>query len=176
MSIVTIKDNNGIEKEIPCIKAANGKPAFMEAKVAGFQGTEQDFCKNLAEMDNPYCSVGAIYYSYLQIDPGAHFGGTWEQIKDTFILYGGSVYEWSSTDKASNKLTSGGSAAVTLTIDNLPSHYHTVKGARFTSGSNMAEYYVNSQNAVSRGIATGGGGAHGNMPPYVIIYAWRRIG
>ena len=49
-------------------------------------------------------------------DPSTLFGGTWERIKDTFLLASGDVY-------AEN--TSGGSTTVTLTTNEIPSHSHT---------------------------------------------------
>ena len=45
------------------------------------------------------------------------FGGTWERLKDTFLLANGDAY-------APN--TSGGSATKNITVDNLPNHTHSL--------------------------------------------------
>ena len=60
--------------------------------------------------------VGAIYISVNSVNPGTLFGGTWEQIKDQFLLSSGNSYAVGTT---------GGSATTTLAIDNIPSHNHT---------------------------------------------------
>ena len=60
--------------------------------------------------------VGSIYLSVNSVDPSTIFGGTWEQIKDTFLLSSGDTYSIGST---------GGNSSTTLEIANLPSHNHT---------------------------------------------------
>ena len=50
--------------------------------------------------------VGSIYWSKNATNPSYLFGGTWEQIKDTFILAAGNNYKIN---------TSGGAATHTLT-------------------------------------------------------------
>ena len=61
--------------------------------------------------------VGAVYISVVECDPGQLFGGTWVQIKDTFLLSAGDTYVNGDT---------GGSSTVTLETTNLPSHTHSV--------------------------------------------------
>lgn len=60
--------------------------------------------------------VGSLYCSNQPTDPATLFGGTWTQIKDKFILSAGDTYK-------NNDI--GGSATVTLTINQIPSHTHT---------------------------------------------------
>lgn len=64
--------------------------------------------------------VGSLYWTGKAPNDGGNpnvlFGGTWVQIKDRFILAAGDTYTNGST---------GGSATVTLTTDQLPSHSHT---------------------------------------------------
>jgi microcystin-dependent protein len=61
--------------------------------------------------------VGSVYISFNATDPSTLFGGTWVRLKDTFLLANGDSY-------APN--TSGGSATKNITVDNLPSHSHTI--------------------------------------------------
>ena len=59
--------------------------------------------------------VGSIYMSVNSVNPSTLFGGTWEQIKDTFLLATGDTYANGST---------GGEATHTLTVNEMPSHTH----------------------------------------------------
>ena len=61
--------------------------------------------------------VGSIYISFNATDPSTLFGGTWQRLKDTFLLANGDSY-------APN--TTGGSATKTIGVNNLPAHNHTV--------------------------------------------------
>ena len=60
--------------------------------------------------------VGSVYISFNSADPSTLFGGTWQRLKDTFLLANGDSY-------APN--TSGGSATKTISVNNLPSHTHS---------------------------------------------------
>lgn len=100
----------------------------------------------------------------------AYYGfGTWEQVKDKFLLGAGDDYEVGST---------GGEATHTLSIDEMPSHSHNYGSVRQdadpdTSGAHGYKWsdINNSQTTTS----AGGNKAHNNMPPYVTVYIWRRI-
>lgn len=56
-------------------------------------------------------SIGEIYITLSDENPSVKFGGIWEQIKDTFLLASGDVYNVGSI---------GGEATHTLTIDEMP--------------------------------------------------------
>lgn len=62
--------------------------------------------------------IGSIYISVSTVSPSELLGGTWEQIKDTFLLSAGDIYSAGE---------SGGEAEHTLTIDEMPSHNHQLK-------------------------------------------------
>ena len=64
--------------------------------------------------------VGSVYISFNSTDPSTLFGGTWQRLKDTFLLANGDAY-------APN--TTGGSATKTLATSNLPAHTHTCASA-----------------------------------------------
>lgn len=73
--------------------------------------------------------VGSVYISFNSADPSTLFGGTWQRLKDTFLLANGDSY-------APN--TSGGSSTKTIGVNNLPSHTHscsTVGDHTHTRGS-----------------------------------------
>lgn len=123
--------------------------------------------------------VGAIYMSAAATNPGTLFGfGTWEQIKDVFLLAAGDTYAGGSV---------GGEAAHSLSQAEMPAHYHTIH-----YGNNSGEYYtaaigfpaVMESNGtpvtkswgaeMCRTADKGGGEAHNNMPPYLAVYVWKR--
>ena len=110
--------------------------------------------------------VGSIYMSVNNVNPSTLFGGTWEQIKDTFLLSAGDTYAAGST---------GGEAEHVLTVDEMPSHDHAMSLA--TTDASSANYArMGYQGETRRGVtgATGGGLAHNNMPPYLAVYVWKR--
>mgnify|MGYP005949983373 CR=1 FL=1 len=115
--------------------------------------------------------VGSIYQSTDATSPEELFGGTWEQIKDRFLLAAGDSHAAGST---------GGEATHTLTKAELPDHTHTLKytGQSVTEGVNAIRLYQAASyqyNAYSGGQSSDcGGHAHNNMPPYLAVYTWRR--
>lgn len=115
--------------------------------------------------------IGAIYISTDATSPAELFGGTWEQIKDTFFLAAGDTYAAGST---------GGEATHTLSENEMPSHYHSIQStgvARFTPASSSAYWCWFNASGYNQAVSynTGGSGAHNNMPPYLSVYAWKRI-
>lgn len=120
--------------------------------------------------------VGSVYISVTSVNPANVFGGTWERIKDMFLLAAGDTYAPGAT---------GGEAEHTLTVDEMPGHKHELAGeygavgvtARnpwntYTqlAGANAGTHDWNDM-AVS---SAGGGLAHNNMPPYLAVYMWQR--
>ena len=133
--------------------------------------------------------VGSIYLSVNSADPNLLWPGTtWVRIEDKFLLAAGGNYAAGST---------GGEATHTLTANEMPSHTHTQNqwiigaangfghhssnaGVPYTTGSTP---YFNINDLRSNGWAdasnynpeyTGGGAAHENMPPYLVVYMWTR--
>lgn len=125
--------------------------------------------------------VGSIYMSVNNVNPTTLFGGTWEQIQDKFLLSAGSTYTAGDT---------GGAATVTLTTNQIPSHSHSFgryvpssgngwhgDNGNMLSGGNGTYVYadVNNIGNITGTQASGGGQAHNNMPPYLVVYVWKRI-
>lgn len=115
--------------------------------------------------------VGSIYMSVNSTDPSTLFGGTWQQIQDTFLLAAGTTYAAGAT---------GGEATHTLSIQEMPIHSHAIEeGATNVIawvGSGNGNYALSSGSTV-RGrqiLNNGGGQAHNNMPPYLAVYVWKR--
>ena len=141
--------------------------------------------KTLATIKKEIYPVGAIYISTSSTSPASLFGGTWEQLKDRFLLGAGSAYAAGST---------GGEATHKLSINEIPSHaghlYGNaggIDGKGDAKGAWLKEIKVDSTINTSYGWnyknnefypanrSLGGGAAHNNMPPYLTVYMWKRV-
>lgn len=110
--------------------------------------------------------VGSIYIAYNHINPGTLFGGTWERIINTFL--------WACDEDGGIGIP-GGEKTHTLTVDELPSHSHGSVYSQHATGTKDKAWYTTSGSSVAYGtVATGGGLAHNNMPPYIQVSMWRR--
>ena len=137
-----------------------------------------------------YFPIGYIYLSTSNVNPGQFFGGTWEPIKDRFLLLAGDTYTGGQT---------GGEAEHVLTPSELAYHDHMGRnyshnwnaGVSIPAGRSYAVSYgtESGQWAYSAGniinnseindmVETGGTGGnqpHNNMPPYIVVYGWVKV-
>ena len=123
--------------------------------------------------------IGSIYISAISLDPGIQFGfGTWERIQDRFLLAAGPQFPAGSE---------GGEVEHTLTELEMPAHDHefdrhqlwrneTVPPSTTTQGDGYGVSNKTLPIYTDTTIATGAGEAHNNMPPYLSVYIWKRIG
>ena len=116
--------------------------------------------------------VGSVYISASGTSPAQLFGGTWEQLKDRFLIAVGNNYTSGET---------GGEATHTLTTDEMPTHRHIINpegyvqsfsiGTGYTTA--VTDAYGTKAEAVTSSI--GGSQPHNNMPPYLAEFMWKRI-
>lgn len=135
--------------------------------IIGNDGTPQ----RVDGVGNELYPVGSIYMSTENTSPASMFGGTWEQIKDKFLLSAGDTYSAGST---------GGEATHTLTLNEMPRHQHNVyTGGTAGSGSspslNTSRINVGNYDWFTISEFAGNSQAHNNMPPYLTVYCWKRI-
>ena len=115
--------------------------------------------------------VGSIYMSTASTDPSTFMGGTWERIKDVFLLAAGDTYTAGNT---------GGEATHTLTTAEMPKHSHTGQYANtdghYGGSSTEVRVWGGSGTDGTTRITNevGSGSAHNNMPPYLVVYVWKR--
>ncbi len=126
--------------------------------------------KNRVESNCINFPVGYIYLSAVEINPETYFGGTWEQIKDKFLLMAGDTYSAGTT---------GGEATHKLTWNEMPKHNHGVSGGTYggtgvsyAGGSGIS--VPNPTSAITIGNA-GNDQPHNNMPPYLTVYGYKKI-
>lgn len=118
--------------------------------------------------------------------PASFIGGTWEQIKDCFILAAGDTYAAGSTGGEAKhsltKLENGPHSHEVVALGNDEWYYRTSNpvGIKF-----QTQYHtlindisiVGTADEFSGYLATnssGTGQPHNNMPPYTATYIWRR--
>lgn len=135
----------------------------------------------VVERDHP---VGSLYISENSTSPAELYGGTWEQIKDRFILAAGDTYAAGST---------GGEAQHALTEPEMPRHSHSERvgdksipqivnalrkaedGGTKSGAILEADWKSTGLGADVRTNYAGDSKAHNNMPPYIVMYVWKRI-
>ena len=172
--------------------------------------------------------IGSIYISINNVNPSTLFGGTWEQIKDTFLLSAGDTYAGSTTGGSATmshthtqvQTTSGGpsnntsggpsnntSGSTAITVAQMPSHNHTYQDwvqvygqggsaywaarvkdgndprfATNSTGSGQGHTHtlsshthsLQSHTHTTSATTTGGASNDNNMPPYLVVYMWKR--
>jgi len=120
--------------------------------------------------------VGSIYMSVNNVSPSALFGGTWEQIKDTFLLSSGDTY--------TNGATGGSADAVVVEHTHTQNqHRHELTGSK-TGGMSSGNYLRAGYGSATDGQytnystptinSTGEDGTGKNMPPYLAVNVWKR--
>ena len=131
-----------------------------------------------AALDSIY-PVGAIYTAITSGSPATVFGGTWVSFGQGRVLVGHDDAADPDTDFVApsgdgSSVLLGGAKTHTLSVDEIPSHTHgfTLENARGT-GAEGSEDGASSFSTVNTD-ATGGGGAHNNLQPYVVVYMWKR--
>lgn len=133
--------------------------------------------------------VGAIYLSVTDVNPAALFGGTWERISQGRFLIGAGANAanttdyWGSYAAGAENFPSGemgGEVTHTLTVDEMPSSTHP-EGLEWgnteawgLTGTGQGANAVVDQGSSTE--ATGGGKPHNNLPPYLVVFMWKRVG
>lgn len=102
--------------------------------------------------------VGSIYLSIGSTSPATLFGGSWEKIKDRFLLGAGDIYSLGNT---------GGESQHTLLQSELPSHTHDVSGNTLSNGAHTHQV---------RGGANVSSSGKAGLESYASHYSsWRTI-
>ena len=159
-----------------------GTAGFVPAPAAGDNGKflRGDGTWVSLTIDQVY-PVGSIYMSVNSTSPSTLFGGTWERLKDTFLLAAGDAFPAGAT---------GGEVEHLLANDELPADMGSFSALNW---NHLTQQWNNTTGIVSTTIRTqdrtvptgdvvgantynlnGGGQAHNNMPPYLAVYMWKR--
>lgn len=137
-----------------------------------------------------YYPVGSYYEtSNASFDPNITWGGTWElETQGQVHISSGANY---SVAGALTNTTDGGASTVTLNVNQIPAHGHIPNDWVVVTNSNYVSYgdkiltgsagsfsakanaSPNDDQYISNN--TGGGQAHNNMQPYIVVNRWHRI-
>jgi len=120
--------------------------------------------------------VGSIYTAVVSTNPGTLLGfGTWSAFGAGKVLVGldGADGNFDIVEET------GGTKTHTLATSEMPAHTHSIN-TRYPAafGGQAANIgWVDSADVYgTQGVAnsTGGGGAHNNLQPYIVVYMWKR--
>lgn len=149
--------------------------------------------------------IGSIYISVNNTSPAELFGGTWTQITDTFLLSSGTNTAGATGGEKEVTLTLNQAPAHTHTRGTMEitgkfrayseynlnnASYQNHVGGAFSSEEtwgSSTDLASGSKDAVRQHNLTaskawtgetssaGGGQAHNNMPPYLVVNMWKRV-
>lgn len=137
--------------------------------------------------------IGSVFLAVVATDPAILLGfGTWARIAEGLVLVG---YKAGDPDFGTVEGT-GGTKTHTLTSDEMPSHTHVqdshshglsdVRESISGSDTTNAQWGTTSKDTSSKKTTiitdsatatnqnTGGGAAHNNLPPFLVLYVWKR--
>ncbi len=126
--------------------------------------------------------IGSIYMSVNSTNPGTLFGGTWTQLQGRFLLGAGSSTDSRGETKSFSVNATGGEFSHQLSVAEMPAHNHPAYICVHyeTGGSSFFNFNASGVTNIppqNGSIATGNTGssyAHNNMPPYLVVYMWKR--
>lgn len=134
--------------------------------------------------------VGSIYMSVNDVDPSELFGGTWQQIKDKFLLACGDTYDNGTTGGAASRsyTPAGTVGSHVLTVNEMPNHNHQLTGVKGSikgtvSGAETDSILVGTETQGTNLVGGGEGHNHtftgtaetiNTMPPYLAVNVWVR--
>ena len=117
-----------------------------------YVSTDMDFWVHGSEIRDLIYPVGSIYMSVNNVSPAVFFGGTWEQIQDTFLLAAGTTY--TAGDTGGSATHTHTTASHTLTIAEMPQHYHTFVDYWNTAAGSSTKRNAPAVNGDSTGIGS----------------------
>ncbi len=125
--------------------------------------------------------VGSVFLAVVATNPATLLGyGTWAQVAQGQFLVGQKASD-PDFDVAEEI---GGAKTHTLAVSEIPAHTHvqtlpSVQTGNFACGTKDSSSggTGGSPTTIADALSTasvGGGGAHNNLPPYFVIYIWKR--
>jgi len=116
--------------------------------------------------------VGSVYINAsVSTNPATLLGfGTWTAFGAGRVLVG---LDSTDTDFDSAEET-GGAKTHTLTTSEIPSHTHTLDTSDNPGGTGAIEVAGGAPTSTQTTQSTGGGQAHNNLQPYIVVYMWKR--
>lgn len=163
----------------PVINTAISRTAFLDeddmasdsaTKVASQQSIKA-YVLSIASQLNP---IGTIREFDVSTNPNTLLGfGTWTAFGTGRVTV---AIDAGQTEFDTNGET-GGAKTHTLSVEEMPAHKHAL-GYSFSNGTVVSEVRSGDTSGASPDSSmmenTGGGGAHNNLQPYIVVYRWVR--
>ena len=138
---------------------------------------KKDISSKLLEDNKKKYYVGKLIFDTENVNPSTYLGfGTWQLWGQGRVPVG--INPNDSDFNAVEK--TGGEKTHQLTIEEMPSHNHSIKkqvdnnsGNKISVGSGSASLFYQLDDTVETNN-TGGGQAHNNLQPYITCYIWKR--
>lgn len=156
---------------------AFGQPATEEGFFCNMDAHFKDKANLVRALFDFIHPVGSYYEtSDTTFDPNVTWGGTWVlETAGQVHVSAGTGYTVSG---ALTNTSDGGETGHVLTIDEMPAHTHRQNYVNYNRGAGssatMGYLTQTSQSYFSITESTGGGLAHNNMQPYIIVNRWHR--
>jgi hypothetical protein len=130
-------------------------------------------------LDSVY-PIGSIYISVSDVSPEKFLGGEWEEFAKGKTIVG--IDSTNSTNTRFKKAgNTGGLETVKLTKEQIPRHNHYITMSVSTGAIQDTNAFTNigikpESGPVNYGLTSdvGSDQAHENMPPYIVVYMWKR--
>ncbi len=172
LGVVNLKDTNGTAftgGELPAGVFTEGR---YDASDGSFYVTTP-----FTDPATEQWPVGSVFTSTVSTNPAAAIGyGTWTAFGEGRVLIGNGT----GNDGTESQAFSGGSTAGkynhTLLTAEMPAHTHTgdMRVDGNSPGNGAPEEGDNATSGSFTTDSTGGGGAHNNIQPYIVVYMWER--
>ena len=182
-AVVDLSDLQGAETDPKVGTLINTKWCTTDGTVVN--------CTTNAPAGSEAFPVGAVFISVVSTNPNTLLGyGTWAAFATGRVLVGidAGQTEFDVVEET------GGAKTHTLTEAEMPSHTHTQNAhnhqtlrersattggattqiARTGDTSSTVDTNIFTENATPTNQNTGGGGAHNNLQPYIVVYIWER--
>ncbi len=131
----------------------------------------------------PFYPIGSVYISFSSTNPSTYFGGTWIRITGRFLLSADdSTYKVNNTGGSAthqHTLSSKGYAEISLHNSGEIMYHELNNSGGVTNWTANFRVVGSSGGSISKesswGASLGGKTEAGsNLPPYIVVYMWRR--
>lgn len=126
--------------------------------------------------------VGSIYLSLDPTDPATRFGGVWERIENAFLLAASAAHPaGEGGGEEQHALTHAELPRVSVRLPHVAGYNgnYGLEGCEngvVSNGDRHEGAAVPLDSAFWHRVSVGGNAAHNNMPPYLSVYMWKRVG